>query len=388
MKIVYFSRYDPANWGVHQKIISQVNNLRKKGIDAQLIYFGFHKEFIRNLNFVDYYLLKSENKIKIFQKIKVQFQIFQILLEQSKKIKLNDILYIRFLGPDPFFLSFLLKKRKFLIVTEHQSIEPLEIKYTSNNYLYLLSDFFLGRLIRKKVDGIIGVTDEITQYELNRSGNSHRPHLTIGNGFDVNSVPIRSPDPFNNIELHLLCVANVSKWHGIDRLIRGISQYKGSVKVQLHIAGDGGEISSLKKLVNMLQIQNLIIFHGFLSGMDLENLFNKCHIAVGSLGIHRKGLIQTSELKVREYCARGIPFITACDDTDFPNTFQYLYKFPANDSPIDIDKIIIFAQTIYQDSNLSLNIREFALNHLDWSIKMEMAVSFFKGLHSGSVGKG
>jgi len=44
---------------------------------------------------------------------------------------------------------------------------------------------------------------------------------------------------------YLLCVANVSRWHGLDRLLRGIAAYGGMPNVILHIAGDGAELPHL-----------------------------------------------------------------------------------------------------------------------------------------------
>ena len=50
----------------------------------------------------------------------------------------------------------------------------------------------------------------------------------------------------------------------------------------------------------------------------------RCMIAVilqvGSLGLHRIGLTEASTLKVREYWARGIPFLLSYEDTDHLET--------------------------------------------------------------------
>ena len=99
-------------------------------------------------------------------------------------------------------------------------------------------------------------------------------------------------------------MGNVSRWHGLDRMIEGIAGYKGLVHLHFHVVGDGDELDSLKQLKNSVAPSSDIHFHGFMTGQDLDAMFDMCHIAVGSLGIHRKGLGQTSELKAREYCTR------------------------------------------------------------------------------------
>jgi len=277
-------------------------------------------------------------------------------------------------------LSRLLSRvRTCKIVIEYQTIEPVEYRL-NGKYLYLFIDLFHGDAIRKYSDAIVGVTDEITQYQLNRSGITNKPHITIGNGFDVASVPVRDARHYDTTELYLLCVANVSKWHGLDRLLKGIAEYRGNTRIIFHIVGDGDEILPLIQLVEKLNIRNLVKFHGFKTGKELDTLFNTCHVAVGSLGIHRLGLHEASILKAREYCARGIPYIIACADPDFPDDFPYIHRVSPNDSPLDIEKIIEFSQTAYTDPDHPEKMREYALEHLDWSVKMKTLKAFLETL--------
>jgi glycosyltransferase involved in cell wall biosynthesis len=271
------------------------------------------------------------------------------------------------------------RKRTSKIVIEYQTIEPVEYRL-KRKYLHLFIDFFHGDAIRKYSDAIVGVTEEITRYQLNRSGITNKPQITIGNGFDVASVPERDARQYDNTELHLLCVANVSKWHGLDRLLKGMAEYRGNTRIIFHIAGGGDEILPLRQLVEKLNIRNQVIFHGFKTGKELDSLFNTCHIAVGSLGIHRKGLTQTSELKAREYCARGIPYIIACADPDFPDDFPYIHRVSPDDSQIDIEKIIEFAQMVCTDPDHPKKMRAYALEHLDWSVKTIMLKGFLETL--------
>ncbi|MGB9176570.1 MAG: glycosyltransferase family 4 protein, partial [Methanoregula sp.] len=217
-----------------------------------------------------------------------------------------------------------------------------------------------------------------------RSGNPDKPHMTLGNGFDVDSVPVRQPPPGSRTDVTILCVATISYWHGIDRLIQGIAQYKGPVNVRLHIAGTGPELSNLKKLAQDREIEDRVIFHGFTTGHDLDILYNQCHIAAGSLGMHRKGLTMTSELKSREYCARGIPFIIASGDSDFPAGFPTILKLPSGESPIDMDQVILFASVISRDIDHAQKMRQYARENLDWSIKMKKLKVFLESLPSAA----
>jgi len=208
----------------------------------------------------------------------------------------KDCVYMRY----PIFFLYYPKKifrkrRDFMIILEHNTKEVEESKLISGFFsLSFIQEILFGKLIRSQSDALVGVTEEITQYQIKRCNDPNKPHKTIGNGINVSNIIMRKINIFISNDLHLLCVANVSKWHGLDRLMKGLATYQGPVKVTLHIAGDGADLSTLKKLAGNLNLSNQVIFHGFTAGAALDNLFNTCHIGVGSLGIHRKGLTQTS----------------------------------------------------------------------------------------------
>jgi glycosyltransferase involved in cell wall biosynthesis len=288
---------------------------------------------------------------------------------------------------DPFFCGFLDKVKK-PVVTEHQCKELVEVSLSGKGNIYW-SERLLGGAIRKKLSGMVGVTQEITDYQLALAGvSSHEEKgITIGNGVDVQSLPLRGiPKGLEeNTELHLLFVAHVSAWHGVDRLIRGLAEfYAGDVgcgdhkKIVLHIVGEGSAVPELETLVKKHGLEKSVFFHGPLYGPDLDAMFNRCHIGVGSLGIHRIGLKEASILKAREYCARGIPFITAFGDPDFDETFPYIKKFPASEKAIDMLEVRSFAERILQDPEHPQKMREYAEKILNWTPKMAKVVSFFE----------
>ena len=197
---------------------------------------------------------------------------------------------------------------------------------------------------------------------------------------DVKKITEKKFCPFDNKNLNIICVANVNRWHALDRLIMGLSDYDGEVHIKLHIVGDGTEIFYLKELTQNFGLDKQVIFHGFLSGKKLDDIYDESHIAVGSLGMHRIGIYQATVLKVREYTAKGIPFIIGYSDPDFSEDFPYLLKVTADDSNIDIHEIIKFASSVYLDPFVNKRMREFANNYLDWDIKMEKTTHFLRKL--------
>ena len=328
MKLTYFYKSnDDFQSGINKKVIAQISSLIKLGVQAKgvMVIHGNVQPLLPK--FFTVISLKELPINDFFGRVKRARAFSKILAETITSLGSSDILYFRSLNSVIFFypLNYLKRFRKCILVTEHQTIESREWKL-NGNYLAFFFDCILGKFIRKQSDVIVGVTDEITQYEIIRAGNLEKPHLTIGNGFEIKSVPLKGSRSFDNIELNLLCVANVSRWHGLDRILRGLAIYSGTPRVILHIAGNGSELPHLQKLANDLGIADHVLFHGFLTGKTLDDLFDQCPIAVGSLGIHRKGLTETSILKAREYCARGIPYVIACIDPDFPVDFPWVLR--------------------------------------------------------------
>jgi glycosyltransferase involved in cell wall biosynthesis len=377
--IIFFGR-EPS--GVQKKIIAQVKNLNDLGLSAVIYSLTginddsppspqVNKIIIPNL---EYHPPKSFFAKK--RRINIRDYAYKKIIETLHE---DEILYTRIPSPSRITSELMKNPRKCKIVIEYQTIEPIEGKL-AGNYVYLLNDLFFGDDIRRYTDGIIGVTDEITGYEVTRSGDPKKPHLTIGNGINVETVTVHQQVPYSGDELRLLCVANFNRWHGLDRLIRGIGTYRGPTRITLHIAGDGSELPYLKKIIHELAITDKVKFHGLTMGKDLDILFNTCHIAVGSLGMHRKGLTQTSELKAREYCARGIPYVISCADPDFPDDFPYIHRFLSDESEVDIETIIEFAQKVYKDPDHPFKMRAYAIEHLDWSVKMKILKTFLETL--------
>ena len=278
------------NSGVNKKVISQTLHLINQGVDTELVLIGIIKsEWVNLPDFLSIYPLKDVPRQNIFGRIKRLLKARSIFRRTIESLGPNDIIYLR--GSAPFLycpFNLLKRFRDCKLVVEHQTMEIDELRLSGQS-LEVWFEYLFGKLMRKQSDAIVCVTGEITQYQLKYSGILDKPHLTMGNGFEVSSVSARKSPLFHSTELHLLCVAMVNRWHGLDRLLQGLAAYDGTPKVILHIAGDGPELPQLHKLTNELGIGDRVIFHGFTTGKALDDLFDQCHVAVGSLGIHRKG---------------------------------------------------------------------------------------------------
>lgn len=203
--------------------------------------------------------------------------------------------------------------------------------------------------------------------------------INISNGVDFDSIPVRIPIKMEDNSLHMIAVAEVHPWHAFDRMIEGLGEYylhtNNPSDLYFHIVGGiwHGHMygkRGIKTLIDKYNLQDRVILHGQLFGRDLDDVFNHCQFAVGSLGRHRSGISVIKTLKNREYATRGIPFIYSEIDSDFDSK-PYILKASADETPIDIQKILDFMERFRMTPN---EIRK-TVEHLAWKFQMQRVLN-------------
>lgn len=207
-----------------------------------------------------------------------------------------------------------------------------------------------------------------------------KPAVNISNGINLEGIPARNrkTDPDT---IHILALASMSYWHGYDRLIRALAEYTGDQKIKIHMVGgnDGGSIPEWKALTEELGLQDKVIFHGPKSGNELSEMFDLCDIGVNSLGMYRKGFSVTSELKTREYAARGLPFVCSVDDPALQYTQEPMWLRVANDDSIpDMREIVAFTLRMRSEEAVVEKLRAYAGEHLTWESQYRQVFEKFK----------
>lgn len=386
---IAFQSVKPSMMGVIKKIQDQARAMKDIFPGFRCFIIGNHEKNLLDGSGTDKYLglmnipvTPRSSIAKIFELRCKSIQAAESILSENPP----SFLYMRYPLGCPWMMAFFKKcrSRNIKIVTEHQSFEIREL-ISQKKYHMALSEALFGKICLKLAYGSIGVTEEIARYEQKRAPGIKT--ICIPNGIDTSRYQLRNLISSDiDKRLDLLFVGAVSRWHGVDRLIHGIAQ-SGNKRIHLHIVGDASGTQALKTLVNQQNLEEQVLFHGFKTGKELDEMFDKCHIAVGSLGIHRKGLKETSDLKSREYCARGIPFFSSAFDADVSENFPFRLKVPADDSPIDMAHIMDFAKNVLADGGHPRKIKEFATAKLDWEIKVKNLECFLLTImKSGKAG--
>jgi glycosyltransferase involved in cell wall biosynthesis len=355
--------------GISKKIIAQVKALNNIGISTSLCYFGMDRYNKCNSRWIDDLLLeKYETSFGIKKNWKWRYR-FKSLYEHIKNSEI-DLIYIRYTHfANPFFIQFL-KKVKKLNVTIALEIPtfPYDNEYINVGFLQRIIihiEKTYRKFFKKNIDTIITFSNAKNIFGVST--------IKINNGIDLAEIKIKQ-NRSQDLGINLIAVASMLFWHGYDRLIEGLKNYnkKNNQTIHLHLVGNSNneESKNYKYLVEKYKLDNYVTFHGYKDGTELDELYNISDIAIGCLGVHRKGIKHIKSLKNSEYCARGIPFVYSENDDSFDDK-PFVFKIPANDEPIELEEIINFFKS---NNFIPEEIREYALKKLSWDIQMNKVI--------------
>ena len=366
-----FSEYS----GISKKIHYQVKGLRENGYDVRLCYYEVSPEGHR-CRYVDGEVLQDYGKGKwaaVRQRLDYRC-IYDYCLREG-----IQMVYARcFQNANPFLTRLFRQLRQAGIhsVTEIPTY-PYDQEFRTFEWkmrMELKIDQLFRRALYRQMDAMVTFSDAKEIFG--------QRTINISNGVDFDSIPLHQPSAIRHqpSSLHLIGVAEVHPWHAFDRVIAGIGEYYNYLpssiihhpSVFFHIVG-GVHPNHMKNyfepLLQKYQIRDKIIFHGTLFGKELDEVFNQCQFAIGSLGRHRSGITVIKTLKNREYATRGIPFIYSEQDSDFDHQ-PYVLKAPADESPVDIQQILDFMSHFTMRPE---DIRQ-SVEHLQWKIQMRKVV--------------
>lgn len=352
--------------GISKKIHYQINAFQQCGIDIQSCYYEVDSSGNRKW-MIDKNVLINFGE-GILAKLKKRFY-YKPIIDHILNAD-YDFIYIRYdHNANPFTISLInrIKKEGIKIVMEIPTF-PYDKEYTGIRMKSeLLIDKCFRRKFAKKLDAIVTFS--------NADNIFGKRTIKISNGIDFNSIPIKQKMNDTSKELHLLGVAEIHFWHGFDRIVKGLANYYSTnpnYKVYFHIVG---EFTSERERNDILvplhenNLDNYVYFYGKKHGKELDILFDKADIGIGSLARHRSGITYIKTLKNREYAARGIPFIYSEIDDDFEE-MPYILKVPADETPIDIEQIVQF----YKEEKWDTHTIRDSIKHLSWKNQMQKVI--------------
>lgn len=374
----YFSQVEPTNLGPRRKILGHIKAFKESGIDLELVENPFCLSGPIRSNFLLRQLV-----------CRLPFTYVYSKHQYEERFTGADVFYIRFIAGDRAFIRFLKQLRE----NNPQAKILLELPdypttwYMTTSWLYtllyipiIIKDWKAGREYKKYVDRIVIPHQVDSAFDIQV--------LRFENGIDVRNIRCRKPEETDVVRMIAVAGMNIS--HGYDRLIEGMKDYYaqgGEREIELHMVGGkaepGNELSRYQDLCKKYHLEKRIIFYGEKVGEELDNIYDKCNLAVGSLGKYRIGYQTSGDLKIREYLAKGLPVITGSKTDVFEKEdFPYYLEFENNGTPIDVHKVIEFYDNVYtQKDSCAVNneIRDFAIRNCDMKKNLKNVIEFILG---------
>jgi hypothetical protein len=388
MKIIYlFTSPFLKGSSVQTKVLNQIKYLNIAGADCRGAFFSTEVKEVTKLNeYVD--LIPVEKCTWKYFRASGQIRktMLAVIKFANTQYQETNFFYFRYPGAGSL-LNHFTKNFGYKTLFEHLSIEEAEIELSSNEnpfglrpskilsrleyyWLPFWREKLYGKSIRRYAKLGICNSQEIAEFQIKKSGNKYK---TIVGGDSVNVIdfPLKTTPIFDK-ELRMIFLKGASTkadFNGLDRLINGIKNYSGVFNIKFYILGH--QLKAESDMIDEVLKKNIILLPA-IKGIELSDFMRDIHIGVATLGVFRKKLNSTTTIKAREYFAQGLPFIYAYTDPDLnEDSKEWSLQFPNDDSLIDMQNVIDFAQKVLLDPQHPQKMRQYAERHLDFKVKME-----------------
>ena len=297
----------------------------------------------------------KESNLQLITYLKIRVKYFYWLLKNKSNY---DVILLRYSPHDPFqfLISFFVKN----YYTIHHTFENEEILISKNlSKIKLFFEKYFSKKILANSKGIIGVTNEICNYQIQRLG-SNKNIFVYPNGIysDFTAKSLQTN------EINCIFVSSqFQKWTGIDHLINDYT-LNGNLGMRIHLIGKINE-----KLRKELEKSTLFIVHGELNPEDIHKIYDISTIAISSFGFDRKNMKEACPLKSTEYLSAGLPVVGGYNDAVLPINFPYYTKM--NPSLFEIKHAAIKSLSYSR-----LEVKQAAMPYIDKANLLKLLMNF------------
>jgi glycosyltransferase involved in cell wall biosynthesis len=218
--------------------------------------------------------------------------------------------------PDAIFLVAAPFKLLFgtrFVFDHHDPVpEMFETKFHSRSLLYRLT-LLAERMSFRLADRVITTGEAMRRIAIGRGAVTPDRITLVRSCLDIDHLPDAVPDPaLRHGRAHLLVYLGVmDPQDGVDLLILALHHLvtaTGRDDIHLALVGDGPHAPALKRLAHELGLDEVLTFHGYLTGEPLYRI-----LATGDLGLcpdpPNPYNHTISMNKIMEYMAFGLPIV-------------------------------------------------------------------------------
>jgi hypothetical protein len=377
MKLYYVFMGGAKHSSVQQKVVNQIHSMQHNGLDAHGLFFTTEvKEETQYDPFITLVPLKAyEGKPRLFNKFfESNFNTKQVI-EVLKK-KEFERLFIRHTTPTPALFKLLkcFARQTYLYIPSQVIAENYQER--KHNKSHSITSYILGWIeyfiftyvphyllfwfLLPKLKAVVAFTPEFANM-LKRKSFGRAKTIYNRDGADCNYVKPRKYYPQDGpIRMVFLKGSSMQQpWAGLERLVASIKA-RPDIPCELYITG---------KIYNPESFtEPFIRLTGRLSEEELTELINKVDIGVSNLANYMLGFNETTNLKSRDYYARGLPFIQANTMPDIEGTEGAKYYLNLVNTPelIDMDLIKEFVNKLRKNSQHPEQMHKYAKEYLVW----------------------
>ena len=321
-----------------------------------------------------------DNKYSAYSKIFTDTSFIGLIKFQKKILFCNaKIIIVRAIGersflliPTFFLIHFFTRKKILLEIPSPLSKLKFEKKNQSQkDKIYInLNNFFL-RLIISLSSKVI-----IYDYEEKNIIRSSKKFILFSNSVNSNDYQFKNTKKQINNKFNLIFIGYLSNWHGIEKIIVSIHNYlennNNKIKIYFDIYGDTENeyTKKISLLIKDLKLSSYINIHKPIFNLKEINLkLKNSHMGIGSLALDKSKSYYRSELKIREYCAAGVPFVYRANDIDFKN-FQFCINLKSE--TLNILDMINWYNSL--PNNTPEIMHKFSIEYLDYNIKVKKLI--------------
>lgn len=351
--IFFFANFFPEDFtrGITKKVWAQMHALEELGYRIAY-YTGYTENGVAVFDEKGCIVSERKYLIKKLSRVYRNQMLKKITVDFLKKEEIQiDIVYARYLFFDSNYLRMLkqAKKKAEKVVVEAHSYP----NYIKGNYI-MYPTYFIDMIYKKKAPQYVDLVAAISSVK-NIWGIKT---VNIDNGVDYIGTTVRQKKKIDSNTINIICVSYESTVHGYDRMIRGLANYymqERTVRVKLLLVGT--VLKETLKLIEKEKVEDYVELLGIKNKDELETIYNDADIGMGILAPQRMGTMDSSGLKTKEYIGKGIPFFYAGNSLKGMENGEYMLQFSADDSPIDVEKIVSFYENLDKDG-LEQKIRD------------------------------
>lgn len=355
-KIIYISNVNLEGSflpGVILKIQGQEKAFKENGFEVDLLYPVDSKKIVLKRNSGERLFFKGAREVdvkasfhkKLLQHYRVSqygsinfLDCYNVLLQER-----YDAIYLRFYLPGTGLVQFLRRIKK----DQPETLVLLE--YPTSNTKELFSNGLVRKVTYRMNKKRVTVLNNLSDYFVTLTNDKMlwgKPAIHMSNGIELSRIEPVSVPAFSSKFIILGVASDINFYHGFDKVIRGLADYKKKLSVTgvlFRIISNplSKNMDALKALAKDLGVESMVSFELPKTRAELAEVYQQVHLGMGTLALHRIGLMDNYSLKHREYAAFGLPFVMSKGDDHFEDS-TFVLTVERDEEPLDIQAIIDF----------------------------------------------